>query len=287
MKNPIEYILLRKSAVLFLCFSTIFIFITFGETDAQKSGQIETEVIAGITLAAIPGGSFEMGSDAEYADWTEKPVHTVTLSPFFIGKTEITQEQYLSLTGANPSHFSGFENLPVENVSWYDAVRFCNLLSEKAGFEKCYDETGWKCDFTKNGFRLPTEAEWEYAGRAGTKTKFWSGDRYEDICRAAWFQANSGSKTHPVGTKPANPWGLHDIHGNVWEWCNDWYMENYYRISPQMNPKGIDYGFSKVARGGRFYSSARHSIAIARGALPPETKSEGYGFRIARNRPVK
>lgn len=254
-----------------------------GYADTRTSGKIETDVVAGITMVAIPSGSFEMGSIAEYADWTEKPVHKVTLDSYFIGKTEVTQEQYMAMTGTNPSHFSGFANLPVENVSWYDAVKFCNLLSEKAGFEKCYDETTWKFDFTKNGFRLPTEAEWEYACRAGTKTKYWSGDSYEDLCRVAWFQANSGSKTHPVGTKPANPFGLYDTHGNVHEWCNDWYMENYYTISPEQNPKGIEYGFSKITRGGRFYSSARHSSATRRGSLPPDTKSEGYGFRIARN----
>jgi formylglycine-generating enzyme len=286
VNNPVEQTSKRKSTILYFIFASFFSFTTM-VIDAQTSGRIEIEAAGGITLVSIPGGSFEMGSDAEYADWTEKPVHLVTLSPFFIGKTEITQEQYFAVTGSNPSHFSGYDNLPVECVSWYDAARFCNLLSEKAGLEKCYDETTWRCSVTANGFRLPTEAEFEYACRAGTKTKYWSGDDYGDLCRAGWFQANSGSKTHPVGTKPANPFGLHDTHGNVWEWCNDWYMENYYRISPQMNPKGIDYGFSKTARGGRFYSSARHSRATIRGALPPETKSEGYGFRIARNRSEK
>jgi formylglycine-generating enzyme required for sulfatase activity len=289
MKNPTENKLLNKSVIIMLCFLAAFlVYGNLRNADAQISGKIETEVVAGITMVAIPGGSFEMGSDAEYADWTEKPVHKVTLAPFFIGKTEVTQEQYTAVTGTNPSHFSGFENLPVESVSWYDAAKFCNLQSEKAGLEKCYDETTWKCDFTKNGFRLPTEAEFEYANRAGTKTKYWSGNSYEDLCRVAWFQANSGSKTHPVGTKPANPFGLHDTHGNVWEWCNDWYMENYYTISPELNPRGINYGFSKVARGGgRFYSSARHSRATIRGGLPPDTKSESYGFRVARNRAVK
>ena len=286
MKDLIKKKMVKNLSIVFFFFA--FVFTTLREINAQISDQFETEIIEGITLIAIPGGNFMMGSDAEYADWTEKPVHRVVLSPFFIGITEITQEQYFLLTRTNPSHFSCYDNLPVESVSWFDAARFCNLLSEKAGFEKCYDETTWKCNFTKNGFRLPTEAEFEYACRAGTKTKYWSGDSYEDLCRVAWFQANSGSKTHPVGTKPSNPWGLCDTHGNVWEWCNDWYMENYYLISPELNPKGIDYGFSKIARGGgRFYSSARHSRATIRGALPPETKSESYGFRIARNHSVK
>ena len=282
LKNKFNFIL----SIIFL--TVINLIAAHSLIPIAQAAEIETEVIEGVTMLAVPGGSFNMGSDAEYADWTVKPVHKVTISPLFIGRTEITQEQYLSVTGINPSKFSGFDNLPVETVSWYDAAKFCNLLSEKAGFEKCYDETTWRCDFSKNGFRLPTEAEFEYACRAGTTTRYWSGDTYEDLCRVAWFQANSGSKTHTVGTKPANPFGLCDTHGNVWEWCNDWYMENYYRISPESDPKGIDYGFSRVARGGgRFYSSARHSAVDQRGALPPVTKSESYGFRVARNRDVK
>ena len=283
MKNTIEkHNLMKHFIILSWVSAFLFVFVINSYADAGKNIKIQTEVVAGITMCAIPGGSFDMGSNAEYADWTQKPVHKVTISPFYLGKTEITQEQYSELTGNNPSHFSGFDNLPVETVSWYEAVKFCNMLSVKAGLEKCYDETTWICDFDKNGFRLPTEAEWEYSCMAGAKTKYWSGDKYEDLCRVAWFQAVSGSKTHPAGTKPANPFGLCDMHGNVWEWCNDWYMENYYGISPESNPKGIDYGFSKVARGGRFYSSARHTIGVTRGALPPETKSEGYGFRVAR-----
>ncbi len=245
--------------------------------------QYDISEVAGLSMISIPGGTFLMGSDAEYATWTEQPVHEVIIESFFMSRTQVTQEQYEMIMEKNPSHFSGFENLPVEQVSWYDAALFCNRLSDEAGLERCYDETSWECNFTANGFRLPTEAEFEYASRAGTQTKFWSGDTYDDLIRVAWFQGNSASKTHPVGTKPANPFGLYDMHGNVWEWCNDWWMENYYQISPPSNPRGPGYGYAKVCRGGRFFSSARHTRISIRGALDPDTISNGYGFRIVRN----
>lgn len=251
---------------------------------AQPSKKIETQTVAGVTLVAIPGGSFQMGLDRANADMDEKPVHKVTLSPFFIGRTQVTQEQYQAVMGANPSHFSGFDNLPVESVTWYQAVKFCNRLSAKAGLQRCYDETTWKCDFSRDGIRLPTEAEYEYAARAGTTTLNWSGDTYLDLCRVAWIQGNSGSKTHPVATKPANPFGLYDIQGNGWEWCNDWYRWDYYAVSPEFNPKGAPYGMAKVARGGRFYSWSWHARISKRSAIPLDYVSDGYGFRIARSR---
>jgi len=248
----------------------------------SQARDVKKEVVAGITMVSIPAGTFEMGGRSEMADWTEKPVHTVTIDAFTMSETQITQAQYHALTGENPSHFRHDDNLPVETVSWFDAVRFCNLLSDRAGLDKCYDEVTWKCDFMKNGFRLPTEAEWEYANRAGSTTEYWSGDSHRDLARVGWYQAVSGAKTHPVATKPPNPFGLYDMHGNVWEWCNDWLMENYYEISPAENPRGPDYGFARVARGGRFYSSARHSRSSARGGLPPDSKDRGYGFRVVR-----
>ena len=247
----------------------------------ERSDDIQE--IAGLSMIQIPGGSFLMGSDAKYATWVEQPVHEVELDGFWMSRTQVTQEQYEIIMGNNPSHFSGFENLPVEQVSWFDAASFCNRLSDQAGFDRCYDVESWECDFDANGFRLPTEAEFEYAARAGSGTKFWSGDGYYDLSRIAWFQGNSGSKTHPVCTKPANPFGLCDMHGNVWEWCNDWWMENYYQISPKSNPRGPGYSYAKVCRGGRFFSSARHTRISIRGAAAPDMVSDGYGFRVVRS----
>ncbi len=263
-----------------ICFYICFLFFTgAGFARAEKPA---AEIIEGITIFSIPAGSFEMGGTSEWSEWTEKPVHKVTLDAFNMSITQITQAQYRAITGVNPSHFTYSGNLPVETVSWFDAVKFCNLLSDRAGFERCYSEKTWKCDFSKNGFRLPTEAEWEYANRAGTASMYWSGDSYKDLARVAWYQAVSGSKTHPVGTKPPNTFGLYDMHGNVWEWCNDWWMENYYEISPEHNPRGPGYSFARVVRGGRFYSSARHSRSAIRGGIPPDSRSSGYGFRIVR-----
>ena len=251
-------------------------------TVCARERTIQKEAIAGVTMVQVPAGVFEMGGRSAWSEWTEKPLHKVRVDAFTMSETQITRAQYMAVTGENPSHFRYDDNLPVESVSWYDAVRFCNLLSDRAGFERCYDENAWTCDLSKNGFRLPTEAEWEYANRAGSTTMYWPGDSPDDLARAGWYQAVSGAKTHPVGTKEPNGFGLYDMHGNVWEWCNDWWMENYYEISPTDNPRGPGYGFARVVRGGRFYSSARHSRSAIRGAGSPDSKGSANGFRIAR-----
>ncbi len=237
-----------------------------------------------ITMLTIPGGSFAMGASDSDAMWDEAPVHTVTVSSFRIGRTLVTQQQYAAVMGTHPAHFRGMRNLPVESVTWYDAVRCCDRLSRKEGLTPCYDEATWRCDFTKNGYRLPTEAETEYAVRAGSKTVFWSGNGYADLDRVAWFQGNSGSKTHPVAMKPANPFGLFDAQGDVWVWTNDWYRWDYYTVSPAQDPRGPDYSAAKVARGGgRFYSWSRHARSTRRTAVSPDRVDNGYGFRLAQS----
>ncbi|GAI37571.1 unnamed protein product, partial [marine sediment metagenome] len=143
-----------------------------------------TVTIVNLFLVFISSGSFEMGSEDGYN--YEKTVHTVTLSGFEMSRTEITQQLYKTVMGSNPSLFTWDIDLPVESVSWYDAVRFCNNLSKVKGYDLCYNETTWECDFSKNGFRLPTEAEWEYACRAGTTTKYASGDNYNDLLKIGW-----------------------------------------------------------------------------------------------------
>jgi len=175
-------------------------------------------------LVLIPAGKFMMGE--------ENNQHEVTLSkPFYVGMTQVTQAQYKAVMGTNPSNFKGETN-PVEMVSWNDAADFCKKLSEKTG----------------QAVRLPTEAEWEYACRAGTTTAYSFGDADSALGDYAWYGANSGSKTHPVGQKKPNSWGLYDMNGNVWQWCADWYGD--YPKGGVTDPQGAASGTSRVLRGG-------------------------------------
>lgn len=229
-----------------------------------------------VKMVSIFAGTFSMGQSG-----IAEPVHTVTLSAFEMSVYEITQGQYKSVIGTNPSYFTGDDNLPVEQVSWWDAIKFCNALSVKAGFEKCYNESTGDCDFTKNGFRLPTEAEWEYACRAGSMTTYNLGDAESDLARAGWYSGNSESKTHPVGQKTPNAWGLYDMHGNVWEWCQDWY--NYYASGSATNPTGAYNGTARVGRGGGWYASALSLYrSVDRDSCSPDYKGWGQGFRVVR-----
>jgi len=195
------------------------------------------------------------------ANSDEKPAHPVTLKkPFYMGKFAVTQEQYHAVIGTNPSHFKGKDN-PVEMVSWDDAQRFCKKLMKQM----------------KQSVRLPTEAEWEYACRAGTTTTWHSGDTKADLGRVAWYGENSSGKTHPVGQREPNVFRLYDMHGNVWQWCQDWYEENYYRKSEAENPQGPAQGNLRLLRGG--------SWNIPRGCATrdwsiPVLQSNGGGFRV-------
>ncbi|MBN1293292.1 MAG: formylglycine-generating enzyme family protein [Candidatus Latescibacteria bacterium] len=248
-----------------------------------KNIKVESRIIKldnenSLTLVSIPAGSYMMGSEAEK---DEQPIHKVTLDAFEMGETEITQGQYEAITGSNPSHFSGDKNLPVEKVTWQDAALFCNKLSNREGLQQCYNEETWKCDFTKNGFRLPTEAEWEYACRAGTITEYNTGDSEQDLARAGWYggtSGNSGEKTHPVAQKEPNIWGLFDMHGNVWEWCNDSF--GGYTSEPVHNPKGPESGSYSVMRGGSWFNNAHFARSAFR--LNDRSDRTGYftGFRI-------
>ncbi|HUU28405.1 MAG TPA: SUMF1/EgtB/PvdO family nonheme iron enzyme, partial [archaeon] len=233
-----------------------------------------------ITMVSIPEGIFQMGSNTGLD--TEKPVHMVTLTAFEMSEYEITQAQYEAITGVNPSYFTGDYNHPVENVSWYDAVTFCNKLSETEGLEPCYDLSTWECDFSKNGYRLPTEAEWEYAARAGTSTNYYTGNSESELDRAGWYSGNSGNTTHPVGGKENNAFGLYDMHGNVWELCNDWYSSIYYSQSPGWNPAGPQTGASRAARGGCWGYGADYSRSASRGSNRPDGKDLYIGFRVVR-----
>ena len=202
-------------------------------------------------LALIPAGEFLMGSpdsDKDASD-DEKPQHRVRITqPFYLGVYQVTQGQYRAVTGANPSHFKGSDDLPVESVSWHDAIAFCNKLSEREGL-KPYYQLDAATRSGGEGYRLPTEAEWEYACRAGSTTRYSFGDDAASLGEYAWFNGNSGGKTHPVGQKRPNAFGLYDMHGNVWEWCWDVYAA-YNANSPGADPDGPSGASGRVIRGG-------------------------------------
>jgi formylglycine-generating enzyme required for sulfatase activity len=184
-----------------------------------------------------------------------------------MGKHEVTQEVWEKVMGDSPSRFKGAKN-PVEEVSWDSCQEFLTKLNA-LGKER-------------GQFRLPTEAEWEYACRAGTKTRFCSGDAEAGLADYAWFDANSGKTTHPVGTKKPNAWGLFDCHGNVWEWCADWWEQGYYRKSPRENPTGPPTGAGRALRGGSWDDDAKSSRSAYRDddGHDPDARSDYFGFRL-------
>ena len=241
-----------------------------------------------ITFVPIPSGTFQMGDIQGRGYYYELPVHSVTLSSFEMSIYEITQGNYLSVIGSCPSYFQSGVNYPVEQVSWYDAVKFCDKLSDAAGLDRCYNESTWEFDFSKNGFRLPTEAEWEYSCRAGTETNFYAGNNISiddststDLDRAGWYYFNSNSKTHIVGGKEVNAFGLYDMHGNVWEWCNDWWAVTYSGGSVS-NPTGPVSGSCRVHRGGSWIDIAWYCRSANRIALDPTYNFRFLGFRVVR-----
>ena len=237
-------------------------------------------------LVLIPAGKFMMGSPATEAGRgsDEGPQHEVTISkPFYMGVLEVTQEQYEAVMGVNPSSFKGAKN-PVENVSWDDAVEFCKKLSARTG----------------KTVRLPTEAQWEYACRAGTITAFHTGDALKpgqanaDFTQPsnpgvldrimAWLGMSSAKKTlqtTPAGSFSPNGLGLYDMHGNIWEWCSDWYGEDYYANSPKTDPQGPDSGSARVLRGGGWYFIPRHCRSAFRLGDSPDLRNLLIGFRVA------
>ena len=212
-------------------------------------------------MVKVEGGTFRMGS-TKYDD--EKPVHSVRLSDYSIGKCEVTQEEWIAVMGNNPSYYKG-DNKPVEQVSWNDCQEFIKKLNELTGLQ----------------FRLPTEAEWEYAARAGNKSQGYKYSGSNTIGNVAWYRKNSEKNTHQVGTKAPNELGIYDMTGNVCEWCNDWYNSSYYSSSPATNPTGPTTGSYRVKRGGSWLSSAQDCRVSYRSIDYPDYRDNGIGFRLA------
>ena len=245
-------------------------------------------------MAAIPAGTFMMGSPGtEPGRYTDETQYQVTLSAFNICKYQVTQEFYQLVMGSNPSYFDSNPSSgevqgrrPVENVSWYNAVSFCNELSKLEGLNPAYTISGTDVTWNRsaNGYRLPTEAEWEYACRAGTTTAFNNGvtqnwQNSAAVNELGWYSSNSGSRTHEVGKKQANKWGLYDMHGNVYEWCWDWY--GTYPNTAETDPAGPSSGSYRVRRGGGWDSIAQNARSAYRVYGNPSNWGYRIGFRLA------
>jgi formylglycine-generating enzyme required for sulfatase activity len=224
----------------------------------QKNNYIE---LYDIEMIFVPGGTFEMGSNFFYVN--EKPQHNVEVSDFYIGKSVITQAQWKAVTGKNPSFYKG-DNLPIESISWNDTQDFIRRLNQRTGKK----------------YRLPTEAEWEYAAGGGSSDRtIWAGTNSEDILGTlAWYNINSNNQTQSVKTKKPNNLGLHDLSGNVWEWCNDWYKG--YNSSNQTNPIGPVTGTSRAIRGGCWSNNAKVCRISGRSCCNPDASNNIIGFRI-------
>ena len=217
-----------------------------------------------IDMVRVEAGTFTMGATSEMKDpWDdEKPAHQVTLTnDYYIGKYEVTQALWQAVMGNNPSNFKG-DNLPVENVSWKDCQKFLSKLNNTTG----------------KSFRLPTEAEWEYAARGGKKSRGYQYNGSNNLSDVAWYDDNSGKKTHAVGTKQPNELGIYDMSGNVWEWCQDRYGK--YSSSSQVNPTGANSGSRRVDRGGSWFFTARSCRSSCRGSYTPANRSSNLGLRL-------
>ncbi len=239
----------------------------------------------GMEMVRIPPGTFQMGAESGFSD-DEQPAHEVTLTAdFWIGRYEVTQFEYSAVTGESPSANTREQPLPVETVPWFDAVAFANGLSAREGLPSCYDPSGNVIGgdiYACRGYRLPTEAEWEYMARAGTDTIYFFGNDPARHGEYAWISRNSQSRTRLVGSRRANPWGLHDVYGNVYEWTHDWYDASYYSNSPQSNPPGPATGTVKSLRGGSWRQDFDHAESASREGFHPTTRRSSVGFRLAR-----
>ena len=232
--------------------------------------------VASLDMIWVEAGSFEMGSpDDEVGRSNDEKLHQVVLTKgYWLGKSEVTQGQYKTVTGENPSWTQGME-LPVEKVSWLEALSFCakiNELEKNAGrLPEGYE------------YSLPSEAQWEYACRAGTSTPLNSGSELspDNMDKVGWYQGNSCLQIQPVENKQKNSWGFYDMHGNVWEWCSDWYSSTYYENAPMVDPTGPETGGRRVLRGGSWNDSMEDCRSAVRYYFNPNERANYTGFRLA------
>lgn len=225
---------------------------------SSSSGPVLVKTKSEVEMVYLPGGTFTMGSNQGNPD--EAPAHPVKITAFLMDRHEVTQDMFARVQLPNPSHWQDSPKKPVERVRWRDAKQYCNERSLLEGLNPCYNEKSadWDCDFSANGYRLPTEAEWEYACRAGSTEPYDFGS-LDKLRQYGWFADNSDEKTHGIGQKKANRWGLFDLYGNVSEWCEDVYSPGYYKESPETDPTGPTSpgkDVKRVIRGGSWKSSA-------------------------------
>jgi len=238
------------------------------EVTVSASGGNFRDPVTGMEFVLVPGGCYQMGcgSGQSACDKNEKPVHEVCVDGFWMGRTEVTQKQWEKIMDDNPSlntsWFKNTDNYPVENFSWYDISDFIQKLNQQSG----------------RNYRLPTEAEWEYAARSGGKEELYAGG--DNVDAVAWFDSNSGDRSHPVAQKRPNGLGLYDMSGNVWEWCQDWYGKDYYLNSPRNNPRGPDSGSARVARGGSWHSFESGCRSIMRSGNNLPFRYTDVGLRL-------
>ena len=226
--------------------------------------------LAEIPMVRVPGGCFQMGDLFDSGAADELPAHRVCVGDFSLGRYPVTQRQWLSVMGSNPSRYRGRDDLPVENVSWNEVQEFLRRLGERSGKK----------------WRLPSEAEWEYAATGGGRKQKYPGTSSEaELASYAWFETNSGLTTHPVGTRKANDLGLYDMAGNVWQWVHDRYDRDYYRQSPVHDPKGDPFGVNRILKGGSAYLQASQLRVSSREYQAPELRGDCVGFRLALSEP--
>ncbi|NTV14665.1 MAG: formylglycine-generating enzyme family protein [Desulfobulbaceae bacterium] len=240
--------------------------LNLSEAKAAKPASAPPQLVIGQPAAGefivVPKGCFQMGDTFGEGQSDETPLHEVCVDSFLIGKYEVTQGQWQAVMGKNPSLHKG-DTYPVDNVSWNDAQEFISKLNQQTGKQ----------------YRLPTEAEWEYAARSGGKAEKYAGG--DNVQALSWNSQNSGGVTHPVGEKGANGLGIYDMSGNVWEWCQDWRNDGYYKSSPRQNPTGPPSGSTRVNRGGSWNLDPSYVRAANRSWGEPNNRSYFLGFRLA------
>jgi sulfatase modifying factor 1 len=278
---------MRKYYILSLLITGLFLQ-GFGQAKAKSRVPAKRAPIDTARFVLVDGGTYNMGTD-QPVEVHEGPAHKVTVGSFYIAKKETTFEDFDKYTtevkkDSIPSGTWGRGKQAVFMVSWLDAVEYCNWLSEKEKLSKCYLIKGQAVTYldTANGYRLPTEAEWEFAARGGNNSKGYQYAGSADINAVGWYKDNGGGKAKPVAQKAPNELGLFDMTGNVWEWVWDVYDGGYYKVSPTDNPKGPDSGPYRVMRGGAWYNDADHAKVFTRQDHYPTFRQNSVGFRVAR-----